>query len=243
MDVLLVELLREGFAVGDLGFAHGAFDAEFGAHAVQRDLEVQLPHAPQDRLAGFAIGLEMQRGIGPDHLAERAVEFFLLRLVLRFHRNADHRLGKAHALEHHWIRGIAQRVARFGVGKRDERNDVAGAGLLHGIGLLGEHLDHAADFLALAARRILHRGALGEHARIDADEGERAVGVVDDLECERREGFVIRREPLTDRFTVGIDGLDRGHIGGSREQIDDGVEHLLHALVLVRRPAEHGREG
>ena len=53
-------LLRERLAVGDLRLAHDAFDAELRAHAVERHFEVQLAHAAQNRLARFAIGLEMQ---------------------------------------------------------------------------------------------------------------------------------------------------------------------------------------
>jgi hypothetical protein len=75
--VLLGQLLGEGLAVGDLRFAHDAFDAEFRAHAIERDLEVQLAHAAQDGLAGLAIGLQVERRIGAHHLAERGAEFFL----------------------------------------------------------------------------------------------------------------------------------------------------------------------
>jgi hypothetical protein len=33
--------------------------------------------------------------------------------------------------------------------------------------------------------------------------------------------------------------LDRRHIDGRRKEIDDGVEHCLHALVLEGGAAEH----
>ena len=164
-------------------------------------------------------------------------------LVLAFDRHADDRVGEAHALEHHRVGRIAQRVAGLGFGQRDQRDDVAGAGLFDGIGFLGEHLDHAADLLALAARGIHDRRALGQHARVNADEGERTIGVVDDLERQRRERFVVRALALADRIAVGIHGLDRRHVGGRRQIIDDGVQHLLHALVLVRGAAQHRREG
>ena len=40
---------------------------------------------------------------------------------------------------------------------------------------------------------------LVEHAGIDADEGQRAVGIVDDLEGQRRERLVVRALALADR--------------------------------------------
>ncbi len=164
-------------------------------------------------------------------------------LFFDFDRDADDRFRKAHALEHHRVLRVAQRVAGFRIRQRNQRDDVAGARFFDRIGFLGEHLDHAADFLALAAGRIQDRRALGQHAGIDADEGQRAVNVVDHLEGQRRKRLVVRAFALADGFAVGIDGLDRRHVGGRRQIVDDGVEHLLHALVLVGRAAEHRREG
>ena len=174
----------------------------------KRHLQVQLAHAAQNGLAGLAVGLQMQRGIGAHHLAERGAEFLLFRLGLGLHRHTDDRVREAHALQHHRICGVAQRIAGFGIGQRHQRNDVAGARFLDRIGLLGEHLDHAADLLALAARGVLHRGALGQHARIHADEGQRAIDVVDDFESQRRERLIVRALALADGLAVGVDGLD-----------------------------------
>ncbi len=60
MNVLFDDFLREGFPIGDLRLAHGAFDAEFRAHAIQRDLEMQLAHAAQNRLTGIPIGFQVE---------------------------------------------------------------------------------------------------------------------------------------------------------------------------------------
>jgi hypothetical protein len=83
---------------------------------------------------------------------------------------------------------------------------------------------------------------LVEHAGIDAHEGQRAIGVVDDLERQRRERLVVRALALADGFAVRVHRLDGGHVGGSRQVIDHGVQHLLHALVLVRGTAQHDGE-
>ena len=118
---------------------------------------------------------------------------------MALHRYADDRFREAHALQDHRIGRVAQGVAGLGIGQRDQRDDVAGARLFDRIGFLGEHLDHAADLLALAAGGVLHRGALGQHAGVHAHEGQRAVGVVDDLERQRRERLVVRALALADR--------------------------------------------
>ena len=122
-SILLVNVL----AVGHLRLAHDAFDAELGAHAIERDFEVQLAHAAQDGLARLAIGFQMQRRIGANHLAERRAELLRFGLGLRLHRHADDRVREAHALQHHLVLRVAQRVAGVRFGQRDERDDVAGA--------------------------------------------------------------------------------------------------------------------
>ena len=234
MDVLFGQFLGESLAVRNLRLSHGAFDAEFGAHAVQSHLQVQFAHAAQDRLPRFAVGLQMQRRIGADHLAERAPEFFLFGFDLCLHRYADDGVGKTHTLENNRVGGIAQRVTGLGIRQGHQRNDVSGTGFFHRIGFLGEHFDHAADFFALAARGIQNRGALGQDARVDANERQSTVNVIDDLECQGREGLIVRALALADGLAVGIHRLDRGNIGRGGHIVDDRVEHLLHPLVLVR---------
>jgi hypothetical protein len=59
VDVLFGDRLRERFTVRDLRLTHHAFDAEFGANSIERHFEMQLAHAAQNRLPGFAIGLEI----------------------------------------------------------------------------------------------------------------------------------------------------------------------------------------
>ena len=157
VHVLLVDLARNGLAIGHLRLAHDAFDAEFRAHAIERHFEVQLAHAAQNRLACLAIRLQMERRIGTNHLPERGAEFLLFALDLRLHGHADHRVREAHTLEDHRIGGITECVAGFRLLHGDERDDVAGARLFDRIRFLGEHLDHAADLFALAARGVLYR--------------------------------------------------------------------------------------
>ena len=71
-------------------------------------------------------------------------------LVLRLDRDLDDRLGEFHALEHDRVARIAERVAGGGVLEAGQRDDVAGAGFLDVLAVVGMHQQHAAD--ALAAR-------------------------------------------------------------------------------------------
>ena len=54
--------LRDGLAVGDLRVADIRLDVELAHHAVDDDLEVQLAHAGDDRLAGLLVGMTRKVG-------------------------------------------------------------------------------------------------------------------------------------------------------------------------------------
>ena len=63
LDVAVDELLdrlRDGLAVGDLRLADGGVDVELAEHAVDDDLEVELAHAGDDRLAGLLVGAHLE---------------------------------------------------------------------------------------------------------------------------------------------------------------------------------------
>ncbi len=110
--------------------------------------------------------------------------------------------------------------------------------------LVGVHAQDAADALALAARRVEHHRAARDLARVDAEERQVAVRVVDDLEGERREGLVVGRLARSTilSFLFGVDALDRRDVERRRQVVHDRVEQHLHALVLERRAAEHRDE-
>jgi len=66
--------------IGDLGFADIGFDAEFAAHPVDNDIQVQLAHPGDDGLPGLLIGLDPERRIFLGQLAERDAHLLLVGL-------------------------------------------------------------------------------------------------------------------------------------------------------------------
>src|SRR4029079_8838951 len=91
-------------------------------------------------------------------------------------------------------------------------------------------------------RDVEQRVALLDHARVEAHEGERAELVVDDLERERARRRVVLDLLSAYLFPVLADDADAAVLAGVGQVVDDGVEHLLHALVLERRAAKHRHE-
>ena len=154
----------EGFTEADFGFAHVGFHAELGAHAVDGDFQMQLAHAAQYGLPGFMIHLQLERRIGAHHFVERGGHFVDVGAGLGFHRDADHGVGEAHALQQHRRGGIAQCVAGLRFLHRHEGADIAGAHFVDVLGVISLYFDDTPDALFLAARGIDKRIALLDHA-------------------------------------------------------------------------------
>src|SRR3546814_7218436 len=85
----------------------------------------------------------------------------------------DDRLRELHALQDDRVLRVAQRLAGGGVLQAGDGDDVAGAGLLDVLAVIGVHLQHAPDALAVALHRVEDLRARVDHAGIYAHEGQR----------------------------------------------------------------------
>src|SRR3546814_6321976 len=91
------------------------------------------------------------------------------------------------ALQDERVLRVAQRLAGGGVLQAGNGDDLAGTRFLDVLTVIRVHLQHAPDALAVALHRVEDLGAGGDHAGIDAHEGQRAdEGVGHDLESEGR---------------------------------------------------------
>ena len=81
-----LDRLREALAIGDLRSADIGLDLELALHAVDQDVEVELAHALDDRLARFMIGRDAERGILGGQAVERDAHLLLVGLGLGLDR-------------------------------------------------------------------------------------------------------------------------------------------------------------
>ena len=91
--------LAQGFAVGDLRTTNVGLNAKLALHPVDNDLQMQLAHAGDNRLAGLFIGMQTERRIFRRQPLQRDAHFLLVRFGLRLNRQRNHRLRKLHALK------------------------------------------------------------------------------------------------------------------------------------------------
>ena len=141
------------------------------------------------------------------------------------------------------VAAIAQRVAGGGVLEAEAGNDVAGHGDVEVFALVGVHQQDAAEALAAFLGRVVDLVALVDLAAVDAEVGQLAERVGDDLERQRGERLVDRRLAVEDLvLVVRLGALRRRDVERARQEVDDRVEHRLDALVLERRAAQDRHE-
>mmetsp|Transcript_68955 Transcript_68955/g.202419 ORF Transcript_68955/g.202419 Transcript_68955/m.202419 type:complete len:844 (-) Transcript_68955:12-2543(-) len=230
--------------VRDLGRTHAGLHLELAPHAINDDLEVQLTHALDHGLVRLLVAAEAEGRVLCGQLRERLDHLVRVRLGRGLAGHLDHRLREVHPLQDD--RGVegAEGVAGGGVLEAHEGDDVAGAGLLDLLALVGVHQHHAAQALLLLGAGVQHHVAGLHLAGVDAEEGEGAhVGVRSDLEGKARE-LLLRVDLARKRHLLVLRVLarDRPHIDGRGQVVNHGVEQGLHALVLEGGATQHRHE-
>lgn len=155
-EVVLQHGLTDGLAVGHLRLADVRLDLELAAHAVHQDVQVELAHAGDDRLAGLVVLLDLEGGVLLGQLLDGDTELFLVTLGLRLDCNRDHRVREGHRLQDDLVRRVAQGLTGGGVLEADERVDVTRARLVDRVLLVGVHLEELPDALLLALGGVDH---------------------------------------------------------------------------------------
>ena len=196
----LLDLLAHRLAVGHLGLAHVGVHVELAEHPVHQDLEVELAHPGDDRLAGLLVGLDPEGRVLLGQREQGLGQFVLVGLGLRLHGHVDHRLGEGQRLQDDLVVGVAQGVAGGGLLEAHGGHDVPGVGGVEVLAGVGVHLEDPADPLLAVLGRVDHARALGQGARVDPQVGELAdVGVGHDLEGQGRERGLVVGGPLDGR--------------------------------------------
>jgi hypothetical protein len=142
------------------------------------------------------------------------------------------------------ITGSGNFIAGAGLLQSNRRRDVTRTDFRNLLTLVRVHLEQPADALAPILGRVVDVRPRAQYARVHAKERQLPdVRVRRDLECQRRERRLVGDRPLIAMLVVMRQmPLNRLDIDRCRQEIDDGIEQRLHALVLERRPAEHRDE-
>ena len=118
---------------------------------------MQFAHAGQNRLPGFGIGIDLERGIFLRQLGDRHAHLFLIGFGLRLHRELNHGRREVDLLERDREVFVADGVARRDGLQSDRGADVAGHDFLDVFALVGVHAHQAADAFFAALGYVVTR--------------------------------------------------------------------------------------
>ena len=231
--------LADRFTVGNLGLADGRFNVELAAHTVDKNFKVKFAHARDDGLAGFFVRAHAEGRVFLSETVEGKRHLFLVSLGLGLDSLRDHGFRELHAFEDDRSVKSAERVARRNGLQAHRSSDVARFDHLDFLTLIGVHLEQTADAFLVVLDGVENGVAGVEDAGINAKERELAdVRVSHDLEGKRGERSIVARF-AGDFLVVQVEARNRRNVGRSRQELHDGVEHALHALVLEGGAAKH----
>ena len=154
----------DGFTVGYLRLSDLDLDAVGALEDIHLDIEVQLTHALDDGLAAVPVGLDMERRILLDHLAQRGAHLLGTRLVLGRDGDGDDRIREHHRLQGRRPFRVTEGVPGLNVLHPDDGDNIARLGRADLLARVGVKLHQAADALGLAGGGIQHIVALRERA-------------------------------------------------------------------------------
>src|SRR4029079_16593312 len=120
---LAVRLHR--LAVGNLRLALGCLDSEFSVQSIHDDLEVELTHSGNDRLARLSVCEDSESRVFLRQSEQGSTELLLVGLRLRLDGDLDNRLGELDSLQRDVVMGVAHRLSRIDVVQTDDAYDVA----------------------------------------------------------------------------------------------------------------------
>ena len=218
-------------AVGDLGRAEHRLDLELILEPLGHDRQMLVAHAREQEFVGFVVAFQTHGRVALDDLMQTGRDLFVL---ARF-RCRD-RVGHDAVREFDPRQGLRRSAARQGVAELGalefgDGEDAPRTSLGRRSLVLAVHEKQLTEALLRAVADVVDFAVGLEDARDRPHEGELAAeGVVDALEDQ----------------TVGVARLgdhDVAALGGDvfqrrREDVDDAVEKLLNADVLLRADRE-----
>ena len=135
---------------------------------------------------------------------------------------------------------ITQGITSGGVLQTDNSSDITCIAAVDILAVVGVHLQDAAHTLLVVLHGVVDGSTslnlTGVNTEVCQLTNER---VGSDLEGQSCEGSVVRRRTGLLLLSLGVHALDVGDIGRSGHIVNDSVQQLLHAAVLIGRAAGH----
>ncbi|OPZ92057.1 MAG: hypothetical protein BWY73_00939 [candidate division TA06 bacterium ADurb.Bin417] len=229
--------------VGHLGLAHPRLNLELPDQPVADDVQVQLTHPGDDRLAGLAIHPDLEGRILLGKLGEGDADLVAVGPALGFDRHRDHRFGDGHLLQHDRVLLAAEGIAGTGILQAHQGHDLAGLGIFQVRTPVALHAQDPVDALPFFAQAVVGDGPGPQRAGVNPQVGYPPhIGVGGNLEDQAGEILFRGGNPLLFAVPVRVQTLDRRQVQRRRQVMADGVQQELHSAVAEGGTAEHRQD-
>ena len=237
---LLIGLLADGLTVSDLRCADICLDLELTQQTVNDDLQMELAHTCDDGLASLFVGVGLEGRILFGQLRQRDAHLLVASLGLRLDGDADNGLRELHGLQNDGMILITQSITSGGVLQTDNGSDITCVAAVDILAVVGVHLQDAAHTLLAVLHGVVDSSTClnltGVNTEVCQLTNER---VGSDLEGQSGEGSVVGRRTGLLLFGLRVHALDVLDVGRGGHIVNDRIQQLLNAAVLVGRTTDH----
>ena len=235
-----LDLLLDGFTVGDLGGLEHSLDLVLALELGHQDGELHVASARDDEFLGFGVVAIGEGGVFLVQLDETGRDLILGALDLGVDGHLVHRLVVAHALDLDSLARHAEGIAVLDGGELGEDADVAAADLGGLSVVLALREEHVAELFRVAGADVLDGHGVLDVAGDDLEVGVLAVLVGHGVEDESH-GAAVRVELEFRLFAID----DLGHglaLEGVRRELDEIGQQVRGAEAGIGAAAENGRD-
>src|SRR5262249_39246769 len=139
-------------AIRDLGPSYVRVDTKFSLQSIDDDLQVQLTHSADDRLAGFLISGDFEAWIFRRKALKANVKFLLVLSGFGFDCLGNYWCGEFESFQNDWVGLSANGIASGDLLESGNRDDFAGGRLFDIFAFVCVHAHNPADALFRASR-------------------------------------------------------------------------------------------
>ena len=235
--------LRDSLTVCHLRTTLVALYLELAFQTVDNDFQVQLTHTRDDGLSRLLVGLHGEGGVFLSQLSQTYAQFVEVSLTLRLYGDTDHRSGELDGLQYDRMLLVAEGITGTDILEAYACAYIAGSNKVHGVLVVGVHLEDTRDTLFLARTGIVNIRTCHQLTAIHAEIAETTyIRVGSNLECQRAERLVIIRLAGERLISTRVGTIDYLGIQRARQVCTDSIKHGLYTFVLERRTADNGED-
>ena len=237
--VFLVNRFCKCLAVCNLRSADICFYVELTQQSVNDNLQMQFTHAGNNCLACLGICVCLECRIFFRQLLERVRQLVLSCLRLGLDRKFDNGIREFHRLQNNRCAVVAECITGTGYLQANRSGDITGEYFVDFLSLICVHLQETPDSFLLILRGIQNiRAGLASTGIYSHECKLSNERIGNDLERKSGKRLTVRRMSLN-FVAVKICAFDRRYVQRRRHILDNSIEALLYAFVLVSGAAAY----